>query len=156
MNDQPSDNQPTGGQPASSENCDEKLDSEAASETEPTHLEELMALVIETQTNDLERAVCVLGLSNSEAAQMFGVSRQAFGKWITHGAPPKRLPDVAALIDTEQLLVDMIKPDRIPMVMRRKAPKYGNKSLIEIATTESMSAMYETAYDSLNLRRVWP
>ena len=61
----------------------------------------------------------VWGLSQAEAARLFGVSRQAAGKWLQKGAPPERASAMADLAAATDLLVRHLKRDRIPAVVRR-------------------------------------
>ena len=71
-------------------------------------------------------------LSQAEAARCFGVSRQAIGKWLRHGAPAARkavLSDLAAATD---LLVHYLKRDRIPAVVRRPIQALDGISLLEL------------------------
>src|SRR5882757_7796210 len=66
------------------------------------------------QRGPLERLTTLWGLSNAEAAELFGVSRQAFAKWQEAGPPTDRGPAVAALADATDLLERHVKRDRIP------------------------------------------
>ena len=88
---------------------------------------------------DRRRAVDVLrrttetwGLSQAEAARLFGVSRQAIGKWRRRGVPPERAGAVADLAAATDLLVRHLKRDRIPAVVRRPIPALGGVSLVEL------------------------
>ena len=72
------------------------------------------------------------GLSQAEAARLFGVSRQAVGKWRRRGVPPERAGAVADLAAATDLLVRYLKRDRIPAVVRRPIPALGGVSLVEL------------------------
>ena len=72
------------------------------------------------------------GLSQAEAARLFGVSRQAVGKWRRRGVPPERAGAVADLAAATDLLVRYLKRDRIPAVVRRPIPALGGVSLAEL------------------------
>ena len=80
----------------------------------------------------LARTLEAWGLSQAEAARLFGVSRQAFGKWLRHGAPAERAEAVADLAAATDLLVRHLKRDRIPAVVRRPVPVLGGVSLMEL------------------------
>ena len=54
------------------------------------------------------------GLSQAEAARLFGVSRQALAKWVHHGIPSDRVRAVSDLAAATDLLVHYLKRDRIP------------------------------------------
>ena len=72
------------------------------------------------------------GLSQAEAARLFGVSRQAVGKWRRRGVPPERAGAVADLAAATDLLVRYLRRDRIPAVVRRPIPALGGVSLVEL------------------------
>ena len=72
------------------------------------------------------------GLSQAEAARLFGVSRQAIGKWRRRGVPAERARAVADLAAATDLLVRYLKRDRIPAVVRRPIPALGGVSLVEL------------------------
>ena len=78
------------------------------------------------------RTIEVWGLSQAAAARLFGVSRQAAGKWLRRGAPPERAVAIADLSATTDLLVRHLKRDRIPAVVRRPIPALGGESLVAL------------------------
>lgn len=80
----------------------------------------------------LARTLTVWGLSQSEAARLFGVSRQAVSKWIDRGVPADRSEAVADLAAATDLLVHYLKRDRIPAVVRRPAERLGDRSLLDL------------------------
>ena len=72
------------------------------------------------------------GLSQAEAARLFGVSRQAIGKWRQRGVPPERARAVADLAAATDLLLHHLKRDRIPAVVRRPIPVLDGASLVDL------------------------
>ena len=78
------------------------------------------------------RTIEVWGLSQAEAARLFGVSRQAAGKWLQKGAPPERASAMADLAAATDLLVRHLKRDRIPAVVRRPSPALDGESLVAL------------------------
>ncbi|MEO0575670.1 MAG: hypothetical protein AAF004_09415 [Pseudomonadota bacterium] len=84
----------------------------------------------------LARVLQVWGLSQSEAAQLFGVSRQALSKWLQQGIPAERSAAVADLAAATDILVHHLKRDRIPAVVRRAAPALDDQSMIELVALE--------------------
>ncbi len=82
--------------------------------------------------SQLRRFLDVWGLSASEAARLFGVSRQALSKWLAQGLPVDRLTTVADLAAATDLLVHHLKVDRIPAAVRRQADRLGGRSLVEL------------------------
>jgi transcriptional regulator with XRE-family HTH domain len=73
----------------------------------------------------------VLGLSRTELAALFGVRRQALDQWATRGVPSERQEKVATLGAIADLLAAKLKRDRIPGVVRRPAPAYGDRSILD-------------------------
>ena len=80
----------------------------------------------------LHRILAVWGLNQSEAADLFGVARQAVSKWLARGVPSERAETIALLSAATDLLVRYVKRDRIPVVVRRPAPALGGKSLVDL------------------------
>lgn len=82
--------------------------------------------------SSLARTLAIWRLSQSEAARLFGVSRQAVSKWLEQGVPAERVETVADLAAATDLLVHYVKRDRIPAVVRRGAPALGGASLVDL------------------------
>ena len=78
------------------------------------------------------RTLEVWGLSQAEAARLFGVSRQAIGKWRRRGIPPERASAISDLAAATDLLVRYIKRDRIPAVVRRPIRVLDEASLMDL------------------------
>lgn len=104
----------------------------------------------------LERLVRLWGLSHAEAARLFGVSRQAFSKWLASGVPPDRAPAVADLAAATDLLDRRIKRERIPAVVRRPSPLLAGRSLLAMAATGDHAAVRAAVASMFDLRRVQP
>src|SRR5690606_17623283 len=81
---------------------------------------------------ELARVLSVWGLSKSEAARLFGVSRQALGKWVDAGVPVERAAAVADLGAATDLLVRRLKRERIPAVVRRPFDRADGRSLVDL------------------------
>ena len=80
----------------------------------------------------LGRILDAWGLSQSQAARLFGVTRQAVGKWLARGVPAERAEALADLAAATDLLVRYVKRDRIPGVVRHRAAVLDGKSLIDL------------------------
>lgn len=104
----------------------------------------------------LERLTRLWGLSNAEAARLFGVSRQAFSKWFATGIPLDRVTAVADLAAATDLLDRRIKRERIPAVVRRPAPLLGGRSLFDLACEGRHAEVRQAVSEMLDLRRVQP
>lgn len=90
---------------------------------------------------DLRELLTVWWLSKAEAGRIFGVSRQAVGKWLHSGMPADRLPAIATLGAATDILLRYLKAERIPAVVRRSAVARGDRSLIEVATEDGADAV---------------
>ncbi len=108
------------------------------------------------RTSPLERLTTIWGLSNAEAARMFGVSRQAFSKWSDTGIPSERATAVADLDAATSILSRKLKRERIPAAVRRAAPSLMGKSLYEIACEGRHREVREAVTTMFDLRRVQP
>ncbi len=108
------------------------------------------------RTEPLERFLELWDLSNAAAARVFGVSRQAFSKWLQAGPPAARAVAVADLSTATDLLDRYVKRERIPAVVRRAAPGLGDVSLLDLATQGQTRAVAESVVAMFDLRRVQP
>jgi predicted DNA-binding protein (UPF0251 family) len=81
---------------------------------------------------DLDRILAVWDLNQSEAAELFGVSRQAIAKWRSTGVPAGRVEALSDLAAATDQLVRHLKRDRIPAVVRRPSARLGGVSLLEL------------------------
>lgn len=81
----------------------------------------------------LDRLLAVWDLSQADAARLFGVTRQAIGKWRAQGPPAGRAGALADLAAATDLLVRHLKRDRIPAVVRRPATRLEGRSLLDLA-----------------------
>ncbi len=104
----------------------------------------------------IRRFARVWDLSSSEAAAVFGVSRQAYAKWLTSGVPGNRAIDVAAIDDATEMLLRYVKLERIPAVVRREADRLKGQSLLELAREHGAIALREAVRTTFDLRRVQP
>jgi predicted DNA-binding protein (UPF0251 family) len=104
----------------------------------------------------LERLTQLWGLSNAEAARLFGVSRQAFSKWLQAGIPSDRATAVADLAAATDVLDRRIKRERIPAVVRRPASLLGGRSLYDVACEGRHEEVRRAVSEMLDLRRVQP
>jgi hypothetical protein len=79
----------------------------------------------------LEHIASVLGLTRTELAGLFGVRRQALDQWQARGVPAERQAKLATVGAITDLLAAKVKRDRIPGLVRRRAPAYGGRTMLE-------------------------
>jgi hypothetical protein len=93
----------------------------------------------------LERILRSWQLSRTELGALFGVSRQAVSKWMADGIPADRAEQVADLAAITDLLERYLERDRIPAVVRRRAPGLDGASLVElVAEGRSRDALHRS------------
>ena len=102
----------------------------------------------------LVQTIEVWGLSQAEAARLFGVSRQAIGKWLNRGIPPDRARAVSDLAAATDLLVRYLKRDRIPAVVRRPIPALGDTSLVELLARGDTRILLATCREMFRFERI--
>ncbi|GBD84861.1 hypothetical protein BMS3Abin02_01255 [bacterium BMS3Abin02] len=108
------------------------------------------------RTGPLDRFLELWDLSQSAAARIFGVSRQAFSKWLTGSPPASRAAAIADLAAATEILDRYVKRERIPAVVRRPAPVLGDRSLLELASDGQTRDVLEAVRAMFDLRRVQP
>jgi hypothetical protein len=127
---------------------------ESADEAWLRHLVD--ALDRRVRTEPLNRLTTLWDLSNAAAARIFGVSRQAFSKWLASGPPADRADDVAAVDDITALLDKYVKRERIPAVVRRQSERFGDESIMERLEAGDYKATAALVRDTFDLRRIQP
>ena len=100
------------------------------------------------------RTIETWALSQAEAARLFGLSRQAIGKWRRRGVPPERAGAVADLAAATDLLVHHLKRDRIPAVVRRPIPALDGMSLVELLARGDTRAVLAACRDMFRFDRI--
>nr|MBA2671063.1 hypothetical protein [Gemmatimonadota bacterium] len=96
------------------------------------------------------------GLSASDAARIFGVSRQALSNWRRDGVPADRTPALAEMAAATDLLALRVKRERIPAVVRRPAANLDGRSLYDLASQGRHAEVSEAVTEMFDLRRVQP
>jgi len=108
------------------------------------------------RSRPLERLLILWNLSAAQGAQLFGISRQAFMKWLKGGPPAERAEAVAALAAATDVLDHYLKRERIAAVVRRKASQLSGKSLLDLAIAGEYSKVRSATEAMFDLRRVQP
>jgi hypothetical protein len=100
---------------------------------------------------ELDRILRVWGLRQSDLAALLGTTRQAIGKWRSHGVPASRARAIADLAAATDLLVHFLKPERIPAIVRRPAARLGNLSLLDLVATDRTRDVLDACRQMLDL-----
>jgi hypothetical protein len=95
-----------------------------------------------------------LFVSAAQGAQLFGISRQAFMKWLKAGPPAGRAEAVAPLAAATDLLEHHLKRERIAALVRRKAPQLSGQSLLGLAAAGEYLKVRSAVESMFDLRRI--
>lgn len=106
-------------------------------------------------TGSLDQVERVWDLSASQAASLFGISRQAYAKWRIAGIPAERRTDVGEIGAITAMLLAYVKVDRIPAVVRRTAESLDGASIIDAVRRDPRMAR-NALEQMLDLRRIQP
>ena len=101
----------------------------------------------------LGRVLTVWGLSQTDAGDAFGVTRQAVSKWLTAGAPSERAVAIADLAAATDILVRHLSRERIPAVVRRPAANLGGRSLLDVLVTSGARAVLAACQEMFAFER---
>ena len=133
---------------------------DAAEQIFSAHRHERAWLDLFTESLDRQRAAAsfartieVWDMKQAEAARLFGVSRQAIGKWLRFGVPAERAGAVADLAAATDLLVHYLKRERIPAVVRRPIPSLGGISLMDLLARGDTQSVLAACRDMFRFER---
>ena len=101
----------------------------------------------------LAHTLTVWNINQSQAGRLFGVSRQAISKWLSHGAPAERAKALANIAAATDLLLHYLKRDRIPAVVRRPVPALG-QSLLDLIASDETELLLQTCRDMFDFNQL--
>lgn len=107
-----------------------------------------------THSEPLRRTMETLSLSKSDVAKLMGVSRQAVDKWLLAGPPAERAPKIGALAELADILRYRLLPGLPGEVVRRPAPAYGGRTMLEVIADDKHEWLLQTTKDSFDFNRV--
>ena len=110
----------------------------------------LVAQALQAEQSDLERAQDVFGLSVTELAGLFGVTRQAASLWLIDGPPSARLSKVASVAAVADILAHRLKPARIAGIVRKPTAAYGGRSMLELIAADEHEWLLESVRRSFD------
>lgn len=98
----------------------------------------------------LDHLASVFDLSRSEVAALFGVRRQAIDQWEVRGVPAQRQEKLTTLGEIVDFLEAKLKRDRIPGVVRRSSPAYGDRSILQAITADEQELVLAELRDAFD------
>lgn len=110
----------------------------------------------EVSTPQLDAIMTAWDISAATVARIFGVSRQAVGKWRSGQVPAERSVALADLAAATEVLVRYVRRERISAVVRRPAEMLGGSSLLELAESGDTAQVRRQVAAMFDLRRVQP
>ncbi len=84
----------------------------------------------------------ILGLSQSELADIFGVRQPSLAAWKTGHIPATRRASVERLHDLAIVLHREIKPSRIPEIVRTPDAWLADRTILEVIRSEGVDPIY--------------
>jgi transcriptional regulator with XRE-family HTH domain len=90
--------------------------------------------IVETQA--------ILGLSQSELADLFGIRQPSLASWRAGHIPAARRASVERLHDLALVLKRELIPSRIPEVVRTQDAWLGNRSMLDVIRAEGVAPIY--------------
>ena len=106
------------------------------------------------EREEFARVLDTWGISNAEAGRLFGVTRQAIGKWRANGLPDERRAAVGDLAAVTDLLLHHLKRERVPAVVRRPADRLGGASMVDLVGEGRSSELLDFTRSMFDLRRL--
>lgn len=100
------------------------------------------ALSRERRIAPLHRLTDILELNHRAAAELFGVTRQAFTKWTDGAVPADRTTEIADAAAAIDLMIRYLHRDRVAAVARRPAAMFHGRTLLQIFAADGAAAFY--------------
>ena len=91
---------------------------------------------------ELSEIRAILGLSEAELADLFGLRRESVLGWRKHGIPANRQASVARLLDLARILHRDIQPERIPEIVRTPDAWLRHGTILETIKRDGPDAVY--------------
>lgn len=93
-------------------------------------------------TRELDEIRTILGLSQSELADLFGVRQPSLAEWRTRGIPATRRASVERLAELARLLKRELIPSRIPEIVRTPDDWLDGHSMLEAIRAHGVAPIY--------------
>jgi hypothetical protein len=89
------------------------------------------ALAERERSDPLEWVLKTFDISPGELETIMGVARQAIEKWRLSGPPAERSERIVTFAEIAMILHRRLRSGYVPAVVRRSAPAFGDKSILE-------------------------
>jgi len=91
----------------------------------------------------LAKVQAIFGLNKSEAARLFGISRQSLDEWFERGVPMTRVADVSRAADLAKALSEHFEPERLPQIVRSPLPGLDDQSILTAIAERGTVPVFE-------------
>jgi transcriptional regulator with XRE-family HTH domain len=102
----------------------------------------LAGRVLDSDDEALTEIRGVLGLSEHELAELFGVRRESVMGWRRNGVPLQRRASVARLLDLVRVLHRDLKAERIPQIVRTHDDWLAHGTMLATIARDGPDAVY--------------
>jgi hypothetical protein len=93
-------------------------------------------------TRELDQIQNVFGLSETELARVFRVTRPAVAKWRARGVPVERVADVDRVCELAGYFRKKFIPARVPQIVRNPGKGLGGKSVLQTIAERGVEPVY--------------
>jgi len=102
----------------------------------------LVVAELEGLTPQIEQIMRIFDLTITETAGLYGVSRQAVSRWIDEGELPRfRREKTHTILSIARLLERNLRPGTVPVVSRRPARAYHDRSILQAIIEDEHDAV---------------
>jgi transcriptional regulator with XRE-family HTH domain len=94
------------------------------------------------EIDEIAQTQAILGLTQSELADLFGVRQPSLASWRTGGIPATRRATVERLYELALVLKTELTPSRIPQIIRTRDAWLGDRSVLDVIRDEGVGPIY--------------
>ena len=93
-------------------------------------------------TPELAETQAILGLTQSEIADLFHVRQPSLAAWRSDGVPASRRASVERLHELALVLALELKPSRIPEIVRTPDEWLGGRTILDVIREDGVGPIY--------------
>ena len=101
-----------------------------------------MGAGLQSSASEIVEIQAILGLSQSELADLFGIRQPSLASWRTGRIPLARRASVERLHDLALVLQRELIPTRIPEIVRTPDAWLRNRSILDVIRAEGVAPIY--------------